>query len=145
VSYKIVTTKWGVFTVLGACCYLYEFILTIAGVNNYTDVTRFTACGTVKTTTYSSVKDAEAAASAVYDLPILLVTIWHMIEWLRWTTFLTMTLVDANLIPLFYFLGLAIPYGFIICIVVIISRFSGNQNADDCVASQPERARYLSL
>lgn len=126
VTFKIVTTKWGVFTILGALCYIYELVWTISGVNNYTDITRLTACGTVKTTTYSNVKDAEAAASAVYDLPILLITIWHMIEWLRWTAFLTTTLVDANLIPFFYFLGLAIPYGFIVCIVVIIGRFSGN-------------------
>lgn len=48
-----------------------------------------------------------------------------MIEWVRWTVMLTTALVDANLVPVFYFLSLAIPYGFIISIVVFAMRNSG--------------------
>ena len=128
VTYKIVTTRWGLFTILSACCYLYELVWTIAGVNNYTDITRTFPCGTVASKAVKNLdpKEVVKAASAVYDTPILLITVWHMIEWLRWTAFLTTALVDANLIPVFYGLSLAIPYGFIVCIVAIAGRFSGN-------------------
>jgi len=109
-------------------CYLYEIIWTISGVNNYTDITRLNLCGSLKAkfATNPTSDAALAAASAVYDTPILLVTYWHMIEWIRWTVLLTVALVDANLIVFFYFLGLVIPYGFIISIVAVIMRSSGD-------------------
>jgi hypothetical protein len=100
-------------------------------------------CGSLKTKFAADLTSeaAKAAASAVYDNPILLVTYWHMVEWIRWTTLLTVALVDANLIPFFYFLALVIPYGFIISIVAVIMRSSGDLSA--CAEDQPERARYL--
>lgn len=126
-------------------CYLYEICWTIAGVNNYTDITRKTVCGSVKTKFASNPTSAAAvaAASGVYDLPILLVTIWHLIEWLRWTVLLTTALVDANLIPVFYFLSLAIPYGFIISLIAAIGSFTGG-DMKACSVAQPGRASYLS-
>ena len=126
-------------------CYLYEIIWTISGVNNYTDITRQKLCGSLvaKFAANPTSKEALAAASAVYDTPILLVTYWHMIEWIRWTTLLTVALVDANLIAFFYFLGLVIPYGFIISIVAFVMRSSGDLS--ECAKEQPERARYLYL
>jgi hypothetical protein len=57
---------------------------------------------------------------------------------------LTTALVDANLIPMFYFLSLVIPYGFIISIAVAIMSLSG-ENLKACADVQSERARYLSL
>ena len=112
-------------------CYLYEIIWTISGVNNYTDITRLNVCGSLKTK-FAGKLDSElalAAASAVYDKPLLLVTYWHMIEWIRWTTLLTTALVDANLIPVFYFLSLVIPYGFVVSIIVVIMSQGGDLSA----------------
>jgi len=145
VFFKIATTKWGLITIVAGICYLYEIIWTIAGVNNYTDISRKTLCGSLVTKFASDPTSdaAVAAASAVYDTPILLVTYWHMIEWLRWTTLLTTALVDANLVPFFYFLSLVIPYGFIVSIIVVVMRYSGD--LADCSTAQPERARYLTL
>lgn len=130
---------------MAGCCYLYEIIWTIAGVNNYTDVTRETVCGSLVNTFKADPTSAaaKAAASAVYDTPILLATIWHMLEWIRWTVLLTTALVDANMIPLYYILALAIPYGFIISIVVVAMRYGGD--LAECADAQPERARYLTL
>lgn len=45
VTFKIISTNWGVFTALGGLVYCYHFVFTIAGVNNYTDITRTKACG----------------------------------------------------------------------------------------------------
>jgi hypothetical protein len=66
-----------------------------------------------------------------------------MIEWIRWTVLLTTALVDANLIHFFYFLSLAIPYGFISSIIVVAMRYGGD--LANCAEDQPERARYLTL
>lgn len=149
VTFKIATTKWGIITIVAGCCYLYEIIWTISGVNNYTDISRNKVCGSLLTTfkpnaagVYSA--DALAAASAIYDTPILLVTYWHMAEWIRWTTLLTCALVDANLIPLFYFISLVIPYGFIISILISVMSLTG-ADYKACADAQPERARYLTL
>ena len=131
VTFKVVTTRWGIITIIAGMCYLYEIIWTISGVNNYTDISRLNVCGSLKTK-FAGKLDSElalAAASAVYDMPILLVTYWHMIEWIRWTTLLTTALVDANLIPVFYFLSLVIPYGFIVSIIVVIMSQSGDLSA----------------
>ena len=84
-------------------CYIYEIVFTIAGVNNYCDITRFNYClkDTIKPTSATTAADLlvfQNKTSAVFDTPILLVTIYHMIEWLKWTVLLTTAMVDANLI-----------------------------------------------
>lgn len=48
VTFKIVTTRWGIITIIAGFCYLWEICWTIAGVNNYTDITRKTVCGSLK-------------------------------------------------------------------------------------------------
>lgn len=89
-------------------------------------------------------QDAVDASSKVYDTAILLVTIFHMVEWLRQTVFLTGAMVEVNLIPLFYALSLNIPFGFIAMLVGIGVRYSAD--GKDCAEdAQPERARYLTL
>jgi hypothetical protein len=75
VTYKIISTRWGLFTALGGFCYCYHFTWTVAGVDNYCDTTR----------TYQCIKDIDEGepSSDIYDLGIALVTVFHMIEWLR--------------------------------------------------------------
>ena len=106
--FKIITTRWGIFTIIAGIIYLYEIIWTISGVNNYCDITRTfnsdkagKALCLPKIGKTSLTADNIAEVSGVYDFPILIVTIYHMIEWIRWTVLLTVALVDANLIPFF--------------------------------------------
>lgn len=75
-------------------------------------------------------------------MPILIVTIYHMIEWIKWAVLLTTVLVDANMIKLFYFLHLNVIFGFFAMIIGIIQGFSATK---ECVEAQAERARYLTL
>ena len=60
---------------------------------------------------------------------ILLVTIYHMIEWLRWTVLLTMALVDVNLVRLFYFMHLNCLFGFFAMLIAIIE---GSRAPEKC-------------
>jgi hypothetical protein len=89
--------------------------------------------------------NAQEASSAVLDRAIAIVTFFHMVEWLRQTVFITSTLVNVNLMPLFYVLSLNIPYGFVVMIIAIIIRFG--EDGVDCAmeGNQMERGRYLAL
>jgi hypothetical protein len=131
-----VTTRWGLFCCVGGLVYIYHLLWTIAGVNMYADISRKTACGG---------EEFGEAASSVFDTGIGIVTVWHMIEWIRWTLLLTTALVDANLIPLFNILTINVPFGFIACFIAIGTRFSEAGNACSEEGFQPERAFYLGL
>jgi len=63
-------------------------------------------------------------ASEIFDLAIALVTAFHMIDWIRWTLFLTSALVSVNLLPLFYILTVVnLPFGIVACLYAIAARF----------------------
>ena len=68
-------------------------------------------------------------ASAVFDFALIVVIIFHMVEWLRQTVFLTVSLVNVNLIPLYYFLSLIVPFGFI---AMFIGLYVGWTSDEDC-------------
>jgi hypothetical protein len=168
-TFTIISFKWGTFTILAAIVYSYHLYWCIYGVDQFCDVTRKHVCGTkgkelyqqyllnMEGSTYTqesaaAVTDyfnapeaASDAASKVYDVAILLATIFHMIEWLRQTVFLTSALVNVNLVPLFYAMSVNIPFGFIAMLVAIGVRFSGDGR--DCAEEgvQAERGRYLAL
>lgn len=170
-TFTIISHKWGTFTILSAIVYTYHLYWTIYGVDQFCDVTRTHVCGAeakdlyskylVKTESYTeeeaaavtlfpmspgyAPQDVMDASSKVYDTAIALVSIFHMIEWLRQTVFLTSALVNVNLVPLFYALSINIPFGFIAMLVAIAARFSAD--GKDCAVenSQLERGRYLSL
>jgi hypothetical protein len=132
VSYKIVSTKWVTFTCLGGFTYFYHFAWTVAGVDNFCDYTRLLSCN-------ADLNGDDA--SAVYDLAIGMVTVFHMVEWLRQTVFLTTALVNVNLMPLYYLLSLNVPYGFIAMIVGIGARYGADGAA--CAEAQELRSQYL--
>ena len=90
-------------------------------------------------------EDAQNASSRVLDTGIAIVTIFHMIEWLRQTAFLTSALVNVNLIPLFYAMSMNIPFGFIAMLIGIGARYSADGNDCSLHGAQLERGRYLSL
>ena len=99
-------------------------VFTIAGVNNYADITRKDLCG--------SAKNADEASS-IMDTAIALCTIFHMWEWIRWLVFCTSATVGVNLIQVYYGMSfLSIPYGIIVMLIAIGSRFG--TDASDCAA-----------
>mgnify|MGYP006171167863 CR=1 FL=1 len=120
-------------TIIGGLVYLYHLIFTIAGVNNFADITRLDVCGSVSVT--NPVKAGQDAASDIMDLAIALTTIFHMIEWLRWLAFCTAATVGVNLIPVFYGISLfTMPFGIIAMLVAIGTRFGGDSS--DCAADK---------
>lgn len=137
VTFKIISTRWGLFTCLAGAIYSYHLLFTISGVDKFTDYMRLNPCGEPG----SELSGEEA--SAILDGALLAVVLFHMIEWIRWTIFLTSALVNVNLIPVFYVLSVInIPYGFIAMLVGISKRYS---DGDDCAENQPDRVGYLGL
>lgn len=134
--FKIVGQNWGKFCLLTAPIYIYHLLWTIAGINAYADYTRENPCSDGQT---------KAAASAVFDTAIAMVSMWHMIEWIRWTFFITAALVEANLIPIFNVLQLNVVYGIIACLVAIAARYGSEGELCAQPGVQPERAFYCGL
>jgi hypothetical protein len=142
VTQKILETRWGQFTMILAVVYVYHLCWAMAGVNMFSNDTRNIVCGSVKGSGF----EAAQKASAIFDTAIVLVTIFHMIDWIRWTLLLTAALVSVNLLPVFYFLTVInVPYGIIVCIIAIVTRFSSDGNDCAMEGKQPTRAFYLGL
>lgn len=96
--------------------YLYHLIWTMAGVNMFSSQTRLTGCG--------GVTKADEA-SEIFDTAIALATIFHMIDWIRWTVLATTALVGVNLLPAFFGLTIInLPFGIISMLYALITRYS---------------------
>ena len=79
---------------------------------------------------------------AVYDLGLFLCIIFHIVEWLRQTVFMTVALVNVDLMKLYYFFSINVPYGII---ALFIGLFIGWTSDDDCQVRQEGRAKFLKL
>ena len=141
-SFIIVSKRWGQFTLMGGLIYLYHLFWTINGVDKYADNTREIECVGVDYTGKSS-EEVAAYSSSILDTAILLVTIFHMIEWVRWTAYLTMALVSVNLFPFYYLLSINIIFG-LFALVYGIMTSMGDEGAACGDSNQPERQRFLS-
>ena len=163
-TFTIISHKWGTFTILSGLIYLYHLYWTIYGVDQFCDITRTYYCGSEAQTIFDKMKDvtdadelkkldqeAQDASSAVFDTALALVSIFHMVEWLRQTVFLTSALVNVNLVPLFYALCINVPFGFIAMLTGIVA--SNSEDGKMCkegglvegAPGQMERGRYLQL
>ena len=115
--------------------YLAQFIGCCATINLYSDKDRLNPCAVTGT-----LADPEEA-SKVYDLPLLLMAIFHMIEWIRTTVLLTVTLIGVNWTIFWY---LTIPntlYGLVTYAFVHMAYF--DQDGQDCKEAQPDRASWF--
>ena len=127
-------TVWPLFTVISLIPYIFHLIMTIWGVDQYADYKRLWMCGDATT---------PELADALFSTPIALVCIYHMIEWIKWTIFLTSTLVGVNLMIVFVFLDIVgILYGIAATIIGCAAGFGA---ADNCLedGGQPSRVLYL--
>lgn len=127
-------TVWPLFTVISLIPYIFHLIMTIWGVDQYADYKRLWMCGDATT---------PELADALFSTPIALVCIYHMIEWIKWTIFLTSTLVGVNLMIVFVFLDIVgILYGIAATIIGFAAGFGA---ADNCLedGGQPSRVLYL--
>lgn len=134
--YKICSQDgvWPQFMFISAIPYMFHFFFTVYGVDQYSDWKRNIECG-------ESTNAIEA--EAIFESSVGLTTVFHMVEWIRWTFFLTSVLVGSNMMPVFYFLGaLNGLYG---VVALIYSYCIVMASPSDCSEIQMERSRYLQL
>ena len=104
-AYVIIEKEWVRFVLITGVIYLIHLVWMCYGVDVYSSYERHIPCTTGLT------KDS---ASALYDTWILLCVVFHMLEWIRQTIFVTSALVGVNLIPVFYGMYIIVPYGLIV-------------------------------
>jgi len=110
--------------------YSIQFLLLIFGVNAYSDVNYDMSCGGL----------SSADSQALFDKAILLLTIYHLIEWLRWAVLLTVCFIGHNLIPIWYITTPNTLYGIVAHIVGLMALMTDNQ---ECKDLQESRVGYL--
>ena len=132
---KLMTNTKKVYAPVVTFWYLAQFIGCVATVNLYGDVDRLNPCALT-----GSLANPEEA-SKVYDLPLTLMAIYHMIEWIRTTVLLTVVLIGVNWTLFWY---ITIPntlYGLVTYAFVHMAYF--DQDGQDCKEAQPDRASWI--
>lgn len=116
-TYEILQKRWVLFTLFCFVIYSFHFCMCIYGVDMFCHFTRFAPCGGNTDTAYS-------LNSGVLDSWILVVTIFHMIEWIRQWVFITTVLVGINWVSIYYAFSINIPYGLIVALISTIMGFT---------------------
>lgn len=98
--------------------YLAQFIGAVATINLYSDVERKNSCD-IK----GDLLDPDES-SKVFDVPLVLLAIYHMVEWIRMAIMLTVVCIGVNLTAIWYLLIPNTVYGLIAYVIVHISYFS---------------------
>ena len=115
----ILQKRWGLFFLLSSVVYSYHFVSIIMGMNQYVHWNRFQPCN-------GAVGLVEA--SAVLDAPIMVVLLFHIVEWVRQTILITVILVGVKWLPAYHFLTVNALFGLIASMWGIIAGFT----AGDC-------------
>ena len=88
-TFEIINKEWVLFTFLTSIAYAIHLFWICWGVDAYSSYERHMIC--------ADNYDRDSA-SAEYDIYILIVIAFHMIEWIRHTIFATSALVGVNLV-----------------------------------------------
>lgn len=115
--------------------YLAQFIGCAACINLYSDNDRLRPCNT------TGLLSNPEEASKVFDMPLLLLAIFHIIEWIRATFVLGIVCIGVNWMLFWY---LTIPntlYGLVTYAFVHMAYF--DEDGQKCAEAQPDRASWL--
>lgn len=132
---KILTNNMGLFTFFLFFQYLMEMSAYIASANFYSDVDRLTPC------TYVGPLSDPNEATKVYDMPILLLGIFHLITWLRVAVLCCVVCLGINLMQVWYWTLPVTIYGLVVYVITAMTLTSEDSAA--CSDVQTYRHQYL--
>lgn len=115
--------------------YLAQFIGCVATINLYSDADRLFACSTT-----GELADP-VKSSEVYDFPLKLLAIFHIIEWIRTTVLLTVVCIGANLSLAWYITMPNTLFGIVVYAIAHMAYFSDDGKA--CQDVQKNRSAWL--
>jgi len=98
--------------------YLANFIGCVAVINLYSDKDRLIPCDVTGKLAVPS------EASKVYDLPLLMLALWHIIEWIRTTVLLSVVCIGVNWVSIWYITMPNTLFGLVTYAIVHMSYFS---------------------
>ena len=130
---KITSNRKAIFGTWSLITYIGQFLLIVMCINDYSDGDRFISCG-------SYPKEGESA-TVVYDNALLLLAIYHLIEWVRVIVFAVCVIIGANLMIIWY---ITIPnaiFGIVAYIIAHVARFG--EAGKDCADFQISRGNFL--
>ena len=127
--------------------YLTQFIGAVACINLYSDNDRLKQC--VPLTNADIGKPASELheltdperSSEVFDAPLLLLAIFHIVEWIRTTVLLTVILIGVNWAIFWYATTLNTLFGLIVYAFAHMAYF--DEYGELCAEAQPDRASWL--
>ena len=115
--------------------YIAQFIGCVSTINLYSDVERTKPCALT-----GDLADGNKA-SEVFDLPLLLLACFHIIEWLRTTILLVVILIGVNWVIVWYATVINTLFGMIVYAFVHMAYF--DEQGELCAEAQPDRAMWL--
>lgn len=137
----IMNRKFKTFTAIVGVYYLLQFFASISAVNLYSDISRNGECSWGPEDSKTVVVGEEA--SAVMDTPILLLAIYHIVEWVRCTILLTVVCLGQNLMKVWYALMVNTLFG--LCVFLYAHAVYFGEAATGCAPTQPTRYTWLMV
>ena len=130
-----------IFGLLMGAWYLLQFIGAVACINLYSDNDRLKPC--VPPTLTSGVHELSdpERSSEVYDVPLVLLAVYHIIEWIRTTVLLTVILIGVNWGIFWYITTINTLYGLIVYAFAHMAYF--DEYGELCADIQDNRANWL--
>ena len=117
ISTQVLSKSKAIYLPLMFLKYGMEFAFCVAIVNFYSDIDRTTPCKLVGPLADSG------NASAVFDSPLFLLGIYHIIEWIRTTVMLVIIIIGVNLMSFWYITGINFFFGIFCAIWTAITFF----------------------
>ena len=97
--------------------YLIQFIGAVAVINLYSDKDRLIICDSIKEAG-GEMADWPEKSSDVFDFPLLMLALYHMIEWIRTTVLLTVICIGVNWTWIWYVTTFNTLFGIVVYAIV---------------------------
>ena len=130
---KIVSNRKAIFGTWSLVTYIGQFLLIVMCINDYSDGERHIPCGG-----YPS--DGKQPTD-VFDKALMLLSIYHLIEWVRVIVFAVCVVIGANLMLIWYVTLPNAIFGLVCYIIAHMVRLSSE--GKDCALYQIGRGKFL--
>ena len=138
---KLVSRKWRFFVIPVIASYLYNFIFALLAANFYSDWDRKLSC---VDGSFDVSEAAVEAASSVYDTVLVMLFLYHFIEWIRCALLATVMTVGTPVMVIWYGLGLLnVPFGLATFLYAHAVRFG--EAGSMCAEHQVYRGKFLTI
>lgn len=121
--------------------YILQFIGCVTVINLYSDKDRLNVCQTIKDNNVGKETEWGELSSEVYDFPLLMLALFHIIEWIRTTVLLTVICIGVNWTLFWYLTTLNTLFG--IVVYAIVHMVYTSEDGESCKDVQEYRSTWL--